>query len=358
MILSSPFQDFRRKVSELIKDVVFIVGSIKCFQQMFNTLHEPNVTWEGTEAALFIMANVAKNILPGEDDVVPKVVEAILNLPETTHIAVRYMSVNLLGELCDWIQEHPQSLQAVLNFLLHALQQKSGLAGVAASALLSICTACRDHMTCHISGLMQIVGSLDSFQINNESAIGLLKGVTIIVSRLDHAQLTQAAKEMIACQTQPLLQLLADEEGTTTTTTSATSTNKSSSSTEGAAIKTRKDPTFWLDRLAAILRHTNPMMRADGSQQHPILPVLEELWPVLSRTFMKYAADLRVMERTCRCVRYAIRCVGKQAVSILEQLVKQIVHIYVHMYQHPCFLYLGSILVDEFAHIPECTQVS
>lgn len=326
------------------------MGSIKCFQQMFNTLHEPNVTWEGTEASLFIMANVAKNILPDENDVVPKVVEAILNLPESTHIAVRYMSVFLLGELCDWIQEHPQSLQAVLNFLLHALQQKNGLAGAAANALLSICSSCGEHMTCHISGLMQIVGSLDSFEINNDSAIGLLKGVTIIVTRLSHEQLTQAAKEMIAVQTQPLLHLLADESGQNGQLPGGqpVTTNKSE-------VKTRKDPTFWLDRLAAILRHTNPKVRE--GDVHPVLPVLEELWPVLSRTFVKFAADLRVMERTCRCVRYAIRCVGKQAVVILEPLVKQIVHIYVHMYQHPCFLYLGSILVDEFAPLGGvCTQ--
>lgn len=45
-----------------------------------------------------------------ENDVVPKVVEAILNLPENTHIAVRYTSILLLGELCEWIDRHPQSL--------------------------------------------------------------------------------------------------------------------------------------------------------------------------------------------------------------------------------------------------------
>jgi transportin-3 len=45
-----------------------------------------------------------------ENDVVPKVVEAILNLPPNSHIAVRYTSLLLLGELCEWIEKHPQSL--------------------------------------------------------------------------------------------------------------------------------------------------------------------------------------------------------------------------------------------------------
>jgi len=58
------FQDFRRKVSDLIKDVAFIVGSGACFKQMFHILQAPETTWESTEAALFIMQNVAKNILP------------------------------------------------------------------------------------------------------------------------------------------------------------------------------------------------------------------------------------------------------------------------------------------------------
>jgi len=58
------FADFRIRVSELIKDVVFIVGSSNCFRQMFLNLQVPGVTWDVSEAALFIMQAVAKNILP------------------------------------------------------------------------------------------------------------------------------------------------------------------------------------------------------------------------------------------------------------------------------------------------------
>lgn len=51
------------KVMELIKDVVFIVGSSSIFRQMFSTL-QSDLPWEQTEAALFVMQAVAKNILP------------------------------------------------------------------------------------------------------------------------------------------------------------------------------------------------------------------------------------------------------------------------------------------------------
>ncbi|CAG2068555.1 unnamed protein product, partial [Timema podura] len=61
------------------------------------------------------------------------------------------------------------------------------------------------------------------------------------------------------------------------------------------------------------------------------------------------------MERCCRCLRFAVRCVGKQSAHLLEPLVKQIVNLY-QLHQHSCFLYLGSILVDEYASEPGCAQ--
>lgn len=45
-----------------------------------------------------------------ENDVVPKAVNAILQIPSTTHIAVQYSAVLLIGELCEWFDVHPEHL--------------------------------------------------------------------------------------------------------------------------------------------------------------------------------------------------------------------------------------------------------
>ncbi|GBP87534.1 Transportin-3 [Eumeta japonica] len=130
----SEFYEFRIKVMELIKDVVFIVGSSSVFRQMFASLQN-EISWEQTEAALFVMQAVAKNILPEEYEVVPKVVEAILNMPEDdAHPAVRKTCVMLLGELCEWIDTHPECLESSLQFLLRGLQDKH-IAPTAANSL-------------------------------------------------------------------------------------------------------------------------------------------------------------------------------------------------------------------------------
>ena len=34
--------------------------------------------------------------------------QAVLSIPTTAHIAVRYTTLQLIGELCEWIDKHPQ----------------------------------------------------------------------------------------------------------------------------------------------------------------------------------------------------------------------------------------------------------
>lgn len=61
------------------------------------------------------------------------------------------------------------------------------------------------------------------------------------------------------------------------------------------------------------------------------------------------------MERCCRSVRFMLRCVSQQVQELLGTLVGQIVRIY-SIYKHSCFLYVGSILVDEYATDMNCVS--
>lgn len=214
--------------------------------------------------------------------------------------------------------------ETILNFLLHCLQQP-GLASVTANALQSISTACCTHMVTHFTGLLQIIQCLDRLSISNEAAIGLLKGVAIIVSDMPPNQISDALKELCLVQVKPLCELMEKQ--------AKPEKNKKS------------DPVLWLDRLAAIFKHTSPK---SVTEPHPCQGVITDLWPVLSKTCDTYQEDARIMEHACRCLRYAIRCVGKDFAHLLEPLVKQIVVLYSE-HPHSSLLYLGSILVDEYA---------
>ena len=42
----------------------------------------------------------------------------VLALEPVHHILVRLTATKLVGELCEWIEKHPETLQATLNYLL------------------------------------------------------------------------------------------------------------------------------------------------------------------------------------------------------------------------------------------------
>nr|XP_054774604.1 transportin-3-like [Lytechinus pictus] len=298
---SDDFGDFRVRVSELIKDVIFIVGSSSCFAQMFHNLaSQQGASWEVTEAALFIMSSVAKNVLPDETAVVPQVMQAIISLPEGTHKAVRYTSTRILGELAEWIEKHPDYLDPVLNFLMTGLRDED-LASVSGQSIQSICSQCQDHLQGHLECLLNIAQAVDAFNLTGDSALGIIKGTALVLTRMPLDKVQDGLKRLVLVQVTSLSQIVKGE----------TSTKQGSST----------DPVIWLDRLATIFRHTNP--RITNGQVHPCLVVLQEIWPVLSETCTKYQADIRVIERYCRCLRFAIRCIGKSAAALLTPLVTQ-----------------------------------
>jgi transportin-3 len=292
---------------------------------MFKILQRPNVTWEATEAALFIMECIARNIFVQEDQIVPKVIEAIIHLPDNCHPAIRYISTKVLGQLCDWIDEHPNTLDTILNYLMAALQRKGQIASAAAHSLQLICSSCHRHMIHHINSLIEIAKYLEMFEIEPEAAIVLLKGISTIISRLPNNEIPNVMRQLCNFQIEHLCKLI--------------------------EANSKEDPTQWIDRLASIYRHVDP--KVVQNETNPATEVIIENWTILSKIMDHHQHDSKIMERIIRTVRYAIRCIGAESLPILELLVKQMVEIYVK-HNHSCLLYLGSVLVDEFGNNIRC----
>lgn len=319
------FYEFRMKVMGLIKDVVFIVGSSSVFRQMFAALHS-DISWEQTEAALFIMQSVAKNILPEEYEYVPKVVEAILSMPSRAHVAVRKTCILLLGELCEWVDAHPSCLQPALQFLVQALHDQR-LAPAAATALQNICKSCRDQVSCQWASLLAAVRLADQLNLPPSACNALVRALAAAIGRLPSDQLTVAMRESASVQIEGVM----------------------------GAVKSGKppvkggpwDPVPPLDRLAALFRDVEAPPPAPG-EPHPCLPALSDAWPALRDAIDKYGDEGRVMERVCRAIRFGVRCVRHHSAPLLPALGQSLRTLYSRQ-AHSCVLYLASVLVDELS---------
>uniref|UniRef100_U3K7Y6 Exportin-1/Importin-beta-like domain-containing protein n=1 Tax=Ficedula albicollis TaxID=59894 RepID=U3K7Y6_FICAL len=108
------FGEFRMRVSDLVKDLIFLVGSVECFAQLYATLKDGNPPWEVTEAVLFIMASIAKSVDQENNPTLVEVLEGVVRLPESVHTAVRYTSIELVGEMSEVVDRNPQFLGTAL----------------------------------------------------------------------------------------------------------------------------------------------------------------------------------------------------------------------------------------------------
>ena len=218
--------------------------------------------------------------------------------------------------------------------------QEPVIASEAATALQNICSQCRQHMADHFLGLIQILEQIDKFNLKPEAANGLIKGVVMIISIMNNnAQLAEAVEKVCLIQVTPLSRIL-DGVG------------EAAGEQRKVVKHSVEDPVLYLDRLSAVFRHVQPCA-SSRSPAHPCRQTIESLWPVLSRCLHLYKNDVRITERTCRAIRFAIRCIGVQSSNLLLPLVTQMVELYQEK-SHSCYLYLGSILVDEYAGESGC----
>ncbi|XP_076818259.1 transportin-3-like isoform X2 [Clavelina lepadiformis] len=324
---SDDFYEFRLRASELVRDVVYVVGASECFVHLFSTLNnnEAIPTWDVTEATLFIMSSIAKYVDLSDQVVVPQVLQAIFSLPQGTHIAVYHTSVQLVGELSAWIEKHPQMLEYTLSFLTTALQNKE-LASVGAISLQYLCETCQNQMAQHCSALIQLMQVSDDLNVSADATLRLLTGVVTVSSNLSLEQVKEAVGQLCSAQITVLSQHMSEEN-----------LQKTVSQT---------DPVIWLDRLACILRHVN--VKLVNGAPHPCKEIVEEMWPVFKKVLEKFSYDNRIVERWCRCLRFAIRCVGWSVQATLLQPVVETITLVYAQHAHSCCLYLGSVLVDEY----------
>lgn len=191
-----------------------------------------------------------------EENCVTQVLQAILSLSDQVHTSVKKTSIRLIGELCDWLNRHPQLIDMSLNFVCTGFTQLP-LCHAAATTMYNICTQCQDHMAKHLDSLVGVIVSLDNtVDIPNDTAIELLKGTVVVLSNF-------APSEMIA----PLVKICQVQLDGLQTVINSNHIDKS---------VPRSTPVFWLDRFTAIFR-TIKIKSIGPNETHPCQSVVEQV---------------------------------------------------------------------------------
>ncbi|VDM57658.1 unnamed protein product [Angiostrongylus costaricensis] len=247
-----------------------------------------------------------------ENVVVPELVNAIVGLPSTSHPALLLTSVDLLGSASEWLSKNTSYLGKVVEWILHLAVTPS----FAAPAAEAIDKASKE------------------------------KTCTILIMNLPEAGIRLRLSEL--CQ--PIIERLQ----MVISSTPVIVTNNENEKAADSWARIAGEPVLWIDRIATIFREVRPWnggslktVNSIASDAAPWLDIATKLYEVLSETLKRYESTSRIVEHCCRSIRFIVRSLGMQSIGFVEPLITQMMDIF-SRHQHSCFLYLSSILVDEY----------
>ncbi|CAB3404138.1 unnamed protein product [Caenorhabditis bovis] len=366
----SEFVEFRAKVVEAVRDVVFLVSTDNCLAMMHAVLQETakkvDAPWEQFEAALFIMACCVQNLLPeSEEPVMPEVIGSIVSLPANSPPALVLTSFTLLADANDWLATHTPILPPILKWILQFTQDPR-FAPYASSCLESIASKCAPEMTSILDQLMLIIKTLESMTTNGlkaeEAANSIIRACSYIIKNLPSHQIKIGMEKL--CD--PIVTYL---KKTTELTTpdglhtidqinhhnnnyqngtaahEANKENESNSHRNGepwTAIAVR--PMVWIDRVASVFKD---IWKPEDSNPVLWIDTAEKLFHALIEATKKFQSNLRMVEHSIRSIRSMFRALGPSSVVFVEPVVHMLMEVY-PQHRHSCLLYMASIVVDEY----------
>ena len=118
-----------------------------------------------------------------ESELLPIAVPVLISISPDCHYAIRATTLRLVGELAEWIDQHPDTLDSVLRFILSGFNVPA-VATYAAKAVQSVCIKCKHRMAPHVTLLLQIIQAADNLSVSNDAILGLLKGATEVLTKM------------------------------------------------------------------------------------------------------------------------------------------------------------------------------
>ena len=186
------FREFRHQMGDVLKDCCEVITVTECLGKAFELIQQwipkygPQATqtsvphWQELEAPLFAMRAMGRMVSPEENIVLHQVIPLMVQIPD--HEKLRFQATMALGRYTEWTAQHPEFLQAQLDFVMAGFKHKSKeVVRAAALAFRFFGTDCKKLLADHVIQLHDFYESVLD-QIPAESQEEITEGVACVVS--------------------------------------------------------------------------------------------------------------------------------------------------------------------------------
>ncbi|KAH9506368.1 Transportin-3 [Dermatophagoides farinae] len=351
----SDVYDYRSQIHELIQEIAICIDWVNYTISMnvMENFNSTTTSWEIIEAHLYIMYciaytdNIDNDNNPLKNDVLSAMINYLLNLPnqsvaeqqqpqqQVPHVQIYATGCDLIAELNEWINDNTNFLHPVIIFLLNIittnhvkLTKLSIRAAIALKQVLSTMTNIVDYdwISKLFNDLIQIYKLIED---RVELGVPIMACCTAILSNenIEKCEQQETFFQLLLQNCLDKIQVVLNQK----------------LSIEEHKLKWEKV----IDNIYAAFKNFRPN---DKTKTSTVIHahISENIWPFLKESIVHFAPiDTQVIEHCSRCVRHIVRSMKPS--YLLQPIVDHIVPLYQNFPSNSSLLYIGAVLVDEFA---------
>ncbi|EYE98721.1 nuclear import receptor MTR10 [Aspergillus ruber CBS 135680] len=337
------FRHFRHAMGDVLKDCCAVIGVTECLSKSYQLIqqwvskyasqasneHVPN--WQELEAPLFSLRAMGREVDPEEDTVLAQVIPLIVQIPNQEK--VRFQAIMALARYTEWTAQHPETLEAQLNYVISGFQHSSQeVIQASALAFKFLGTDCQKLLGGHIAQLHSFYESvLDKLKPSSQEEV--TEGVAAVVAVQPLDKIYESMKmfcDPIMARIMNLANNAKDEEG-------------------------QRAVADHLQLITIFVQVVQPYV--GPNVENPAVKYCGEILSIMTTIVMNFTTSTPILERVCRCWRYMIISYRTAMIPLLPTLAQSMANGF-EASREGCFLWATDAVVREFSEGAELVDHS
>lgn len=311
--------------------------SLCSYASSVQTVDPTTRPWQALEAVLFAFSSVAENVSPNDEPCMDYVFQSVTSIPFAASDRLLATSMETVASYCEWIFHHPFILPRVLTLLLLGLRAHNPMTTAAATmALKDLTRECQILMEPYASSVLLACaeGISHESHLKSKEKVRLMCSIGQVLSLLPHDVMQSYLSQLlppIISKLQSCVQevnqdryFVAKNEAMHQLNLIGTifsSIDLDVKRSEGADSDMNEDSDD-------VVPNRNNNNETDHVV-HPLLPLFQQLMPLLAQVSAKWLAQEDLIESLSECLKKAVLALLSDVRMIVDQVIQLITQMYV-----------------------------